>query len=189
MDVLALSGVRATFFWLGSRLVGNRKLVQRAVAEGHELGNHSWSHASFAQLSESQLERELRSTDSLIADITGVRPRYVRPPFGIISVEQRAFARERFGYEVVLWNVDTSDWRRPGVDRIAETICAAAGSRQLILLHDLYDDTVNAVELALSRVNAPAWLFDSVTRVRDASDSGAHGQEHGGNVRRDGIRS
>jgi peptidoglycan-N-acetylglucosamine deacetylase len=168
LDVLARFQVQATFFWLGSRIRENRVLLQRAIAEGHECGNHSWSHSNFARLSESAFDHELRATDSMIAEIAGARPRYLRPPFGMISLRQRAYAKERFGYDVVLWNVDAEDWRRPGIRQIADTIRGASGSGRLVLLHDIYDDTVSAVELALSHMDAPRQQFSSVTRVRKA---------------------
>lgn len=85
----------------------------RVCEMGNEIGNLSWSHPNFLHLSNQEFTHELEKTHLLLSDITGRSPTLLRPPYGYITPEQRRIAEEHFGYKVVLWNVDTQDWRRP----------------------------------------------------------------------------
>lgn len=104
LDVLREAKVRATFLLLGSMAKERSDLVRRQVRDGHEIGNHSWSHADLSLLGYDEIRRELERTDDLLAELTGRRPAVVRPPFGRINgalLQHVAIARQR----LLLWDV------------------------------------------------------------------------------------
>jgi peptidoglycan/xylan/chitin deacetylase (PgdA/CDA1 family) len=141
LDVLSEHGVKATFFMLGGRALAEPELVRRVAAEGHLIGNHSWSHPNLARSWASTVREELTRTSETLEQITGERIRYFRPPFGARRPVVFRIARE-LGLRVVTWNAMTSDWSEPEADRIAEQLTAKIeglarrGRAANIVLHD-----------------------------------------------------
>ena len=141
LDVLASHDVRATFFMVGSHAEAEPELVRRIVAEGHLIGNHSWSHANLALTSASRVREELARTSQMLEQIAGVPVRFFRPPFGARRPAVLRIARE-LGLEPVLWNAMTSDWKEPSAEAIAERLMRRVdrlerrGWAANIVLHD-----------------------------------------------------
>ncbi|MBG0832360.1 polysaccharide deacetylase family protein [Planomonospora sp. ID67723] len=144
LDTLAEHRARATFFVVGRMVEENGGGdLRRMVAEGHELGNHSWSHAQLTGLSKEGIRSELRRTQKIVKRETGVRMVLMRPPYGATD---RRVAEEsrRQGLAQILWSVDTQDW----LDRdtsvvLRRAVRAAPGS--IVLMHDIHRTTVEAV--------------------------------------------
>ena len=110
LDLLDAADVRATFFVVGKNAEQAPGLVQRIVDEGHELGNHTWSHSEPSQTSPSLFLEEIQRTDELLATLTGVVPQTVRPPKGELNLAKlRGLWKQ--GKNVALWNVDPRDYR------------------------------------------------------------------------------
>ena len=82
LDVLAARHIKATFFVLGENIAEHPEIVARAAREGHEIGNHSWSHPNFAKMSLESIRSQLQRTDDAIKNATGNRPTLFRPPYG-----------------------------------------------------------------------------------------------------------
>lgn len=128
--------VRATFFLVGNMIPGRQALVRQMRRDGHALGNHSWSHPLLSSLSRSQIRRELAHTQQMIAWASGgYRPCLFRPPYGVWNGEVVRRARARH-LEVVLWNIDTNDWARPGTARIIDLALNGPRRGAIILMHD-----------------------------------------------------
>ena len=123
LDVLGEHGVRATFFMLGGRVETEPELVRRIAAEGHLIGNHSWSHKNLARTAATKVREELLRTSEALEQITGVEVKYFRPPFGARRPAVFRIARE-LGLRVVTWNAMTSDWSEPSAERIARELTA-----------------------------------------------------------------
>jgi peptidoglycan/xylan/chitin deacetylase (PgdA/CDA1 family) len=118
LNLLAEHNVKATFFMLGSRAEGAPELVRRVAAEGHLIGNHSWSHPNLARSSAARVREELMRTNAVVEQITGERVRYFRPPFGARRPVVFSIARQ-LGLTPVLWNAMTSDWSEKDAEKIA----------------------------------------------------------------------
>ncbi|KAG0088495.1 chitin deacetylase [Podila epicladia] len=102
----------ATFFIVGSRVVEFPDILREQVAQGHHLGMHTWSHAGLTTLTNHQIVAEIKWTEKIIRDVTGLTMKYVRPPYGDIDNRVREILRQ-MGYTTVIWTVgwDTNDWR------------------------------------------------------------------------------
>jgi peptidoglycan/xylan/chitin deacetylase (PgdA/CDA1 family) len=141
LDVLAEHEVKATFFMLGSRAQAEPQLVRRIAAEGHLIGNHSWSHPNLARTGARRVCDELARTTEMLKQITGEGVKYFRPPFGARRPVVFRIARE-LGLRVVMWNAMTSDWSEPSAERIAGRLAekierlGRRGRAANIVLHD-----------------------------------------------------
>jgi peptidoglycan-N-acetylglucosamine deacetylase len=141
LDTLAKCEVKATFFMLGKFALEQKELVQRVAAEGHLIGNHSWTHPKLSTCSAPRIEGELRLTREVIEQIVGTRVRFFRPPFGARRPAVFRIARE-LGLEPVLWNAMTNDWVEPSAEKIAGALgkrvdaLKARGYAANIVMHD-----------------------------------------------------
>lgn len=160
LDLLARYDARAVFFAIGQQVSGGA-LVDRMVADGHVLANHSWSHPSLPDLSKPGFDQEIGRTQDAIEAATGTRPSCLRPPYGAMNDQTRAWASAA-GLEVVLWDVDPQDWARPGVDAIVGSVVDYARPGDVILFHDgggNRDQTVAALEQVLDQLSGRGFAF------------------------------
>ena len=142
LDILHRNGVHATFFVIGQRVAAEPELVQRIAADGHALGNHSWSHpipSAKAGWKRSTVTAEIERTNRAILAATGLRPCLFRPPGGIVKGARRA--TRTAGLSMILWSTDPRDWAASGSKKSASVIRkrVAAGLTEehpVILLHD-----------------------------------------------------
>lgn len=135
LDLLAEHGAWATFFVLGSNVEGREAVLRRAVAEGHELGNHTFDHHDPRRLSDEELRAELERTGAVVRRAAGVDPRLARPPYGH-DAERFARVAAGLGLETVLWTVDPRDWTEPPAKRLARRILRQARDGAIVDLHD-----------------------------------------------------
>jgi peptidoglycan/xylan/chitin deacetylase (PgdA/CDA1 family) len=133
--------VRATFFSVGKFAQAEPELIRRVLAEGHLIGNHSWSHPNLARTEATKVREELRATSDLLQQIAGGPVRFFRPPFGARRPAVLRIARE-LGLVPVTWNAMTNDWNEPAAGKIAADLGAkvdrnhARGFASNIVLHD-----------------------------------------------------
>lgn len=136
LDLLARQGVRATFFVVGARAEAHPELVRRMVAEGHVVGNHSYTHSwRFPLRSLGRTVEELRRTGEVLHRITGRQPRLFRPPFGVTN-PTIARAVRRLGLDPVGWSIRSLDTMGQSPERVAARILRRLHPGAVILLHD-----------------------------------------------------
>src|SRR5689334_2700574 len=114
LDILAAHHIKATFFVLGEMVAQHPEILARAAREGHEIASHSWSHPNLAKMAQENVRNQLRRTDDEIKNAIGKRPTLFRPPYGSITEREKRWIHDEFGYEIILWDVDPLDWKRPG---------------------------------------------------------------------------
>jgi len=136
LDALAAQGARGTFFVLGRSIEGREEIVRRTAAEGHELGNHAYSHTDPQTLDDDTLRRELDRTSTRLEELTGRRPRLFRPPYAGHDVRVARVARAAGLSPTVLRSVDPADWREPDAGRIASRVLAEIRPGAIVCLHD-----------------------------------------------------
>jgi peptidoglycan/xylan/chitin deacetylase (PgdA/CDA1 family) len=143
LDILARFGARATFFLVGSRAVKCPDLVRRIAAEGHSIGNHSYSHVDCTTLSVGGMMEELNATDRAIRD-TGVEipPTPFRPPWGRLTLRQ-SLSLLTAGRKVVYWSHNPYDFRSEADEIIRQ--CRTVRERDVVLLHDRNERTRQAL--------------------------------------------
>ncbi len=157
LDLLAAYNVPATFFLLGKNAALRPQMVRRIVAEGHEVGNHSWSHPKLRALTREQQREELGRTDALLREL-GVVPRHMRPPYGAYNEDTLAVVEE-LGLSVLLWSQDSHDWRRLPANyallpNTMGHVYATGTLRGIFLFHDTRRRTVEDLPRIIHELRA-----------------------------------
>jgi peptidoglycan/xylan/chitin deacetylase (PgdA/CDA1 family) len=165
LDMAAQRHIKLTFFVLGECVKQNPTVLQREVAEGHEIGNHSWSHPNLAKLSDEAVRSQLQRTQDIIFQTAGVKPTLMRPPYGELTKRQRIWVNHEFNYKVILWDVDPLDWKRPGPSVVARRIIAGAQPGSIILSHDIHPPTIEAMPEVFDALLAKGFKFVTVSEL------------------------
>ena len=161
LDYLASRNVKVTFFYIGNQVNNFKDNVYRAYNEGHEIGNHSWSHPNLSQKSAEAVTKELTDTNEAIFRVTGAYPTVFRPPYG---------ARNNTVLEIcnspcILWSVDTRDWADRNADIVADRIVSGASDGAVILVHEIHKTTIAAAKVAIDRLLADGWEFVTISEL------------------------
>lgn len=134
LAILKEKNVKATFFVVGEQVKKFPKLVMQEIAEGHEVGNHTYSHPALTKLSKNKIEEELDKTEKEILKVAP-KPIFFRPPEGAYNNATFKIARND-GYSIILWSVDPYDWRYPSAGEIVNVVLKDVKPGSIILLHD-----------------------------------------------------
>ncbi|MBR2615463.1 MAG: polysaccharide deacetylase family protein [Clostridia bacterium] len=138
LSILEEYGIRATFFVIGENAAKDPERVKSIFEAGHELGNHTYTHAYISKISKEALEEEILKTEEVLLSVTGEKPRVFRPPGGYYD-DASLSVLEKMGYKNVLWSLDTRDWSLPKTEKIVSKVEDDAGCGDIILFHDLED--------------------------------------------------
>lgn len=157
LDMLKEYDISATFFLLGLNAQNNPEIVARIKEEGHEIGNHTWTHPNLRLLSADKQAAEIIRTDNLLRSY-GITPLYMRPPYG--SFDERTVAiAEKMGISVILWSLDSNDWKHLPEDyaklrSTRGTIYEDGALRGIFLFHDTHKTTVNDLPRIINNLKA-----------------------------------
>lgn len=165
LDLLKQRHIRATFFVLGQLVQEHPEIIQRAVAEGHEIANHSWDHKPLNKLAEGGLRHELADTSEVITKATGKPVTLMRPPYGATSPRLNKAIEKEYGMKVILWSVDPLDWKRPGPQVVEQRILKETQPGSIILSHDIHPGTIEAMPATLDALLAKGYRFVTVTEL------------------------
>jgi peptidoglycan-N-acetylglucosamine deacetylase len=167
LDILKERNIKVTFFEIGQNAERNPAIVKRILAEGHEIGNHSWTHPQLSKLSDERVTEEITKTQDAIknASGSGYTPTLLRPPYGAITARQKEWIEKQFGLSIIMWSVDPFDWKRPGASVIEQRILAGARPGAIILSHDIHKQTVDAMPATLDALAAKGFKFVTVSQL------------------------
>src|SRR5436190_1942956 len=165
LDLLAARHIKATFFVIGENVMEHPEIVARAAREGHEIGNHSWSHPNLAKMSQESVRSQLQRTDDAIKNATGQRPTLMRPPYGSITAREKRWIHDEFGYRIILWDVDPNDWKRPGPAVVRNRILKETHRGSIVLSHDIHPGTIEAMPSTLDGLEAKGFKFVTVSEL------------------------
>ncbi|GAA4565842.1 glycosyltransferase [Micromonospora coerulea] len=180
LDVLRRHHAHATFFVVGARVDEHPELVRRILAEGHEIGSHTFTHADLTAVPSWRARFELAWTRSAIAGATGREVTLLRPPFSSTTASltdaqyQALRAAAGTGHVAVLADRDPKDWQRPGVPAIVRAASPPSGAGAVVLMHDGGGDraqTVAALDQLLPRLTGEGYRFTTVSAAISAPDS------------------
>jgi peptidoglycan/xylan/chitin deacetylase (PgdA/CDA1 family) len=175
LDLLAAHHIKATFFVIGENVAEHPQIVARAAGEGHEIGNHSWSHPNFGKMSDQGVRSQLQRTDDAIKNATGTRPTLLRPPYGSITAREKRWIHDEFGYRIILWDVDPLDWKRPGPAVVRSRILKETQPGSIVLSHDIHPGTIEAMPSTFDALEAKGFKFVTVSElIRMAKPKASH---------------
>ena len=153
--------VKATFFITGQNVKAYPEIVKEIYAEGHLIGNHTYSHIQLTSKNEESFKQEIVRTNEAIKEVTGQDTIYVRPPYGSWNKE---FEKELNMFPV-LWTVDPLDWCSSDASRIVRSVCSKAKENDIILMHDQYKTTVTAALKIVDELTQKGYEFVTVDEL------------------------
>lgn len=165
LDMLKQRGIKATFFVVGQCAAEFPDIMKRIVAEGHEIASHSWSHPLLSKMGEESVSDQLQKTHDIIKQTTGVEPKIMRPPFGAFTPNQRAWANKKWGYKIIMWDVDPLDWKVRNAEHVKSEILKKTVAGSIILTHDIHKSTIDAMPETLDGLTAKGFKFVSVSEL------------------------
>jgi len=134
LAVLKEKNVKLTLFILGENAKEHPEILAQAVADGHEIATHAYSHNLLTKMSNTQVGEELDAAEKVITAVAP-KPALFRPPGGAYSDVVTKQAQQR-GYTTILWSVDPGDWRRPSVSHVVDVVMKNVQPGSIVLLHD-----------------------------------------------------
>lgn len=152
---------RATFFMLGSRVEQYPALVDQVVQEGHEIGNHSWSHRDFTKLSKQEVQDEISRTALAVETAAGASPITVRPPYGATN----DLVNEVIGAKPMLWTIDTVDWKSHNPKAICGIVEKEAKDGSIVLMHDIHETTAQSLDKMVSSLQKQGYELVTVSEL------------------------
>ena len=148
LDSLDKYNARVTFFVLGSRVITYSDSLNRAYEMCNTIGSHTYSHLNLYQLEDYDIIKEINNTNNAIESILGIRPQYLRAPYG----NTNSHIKELSNMYTILWNIDTEDWKYKDPLKIKNNIINHAHDGAIILLHDIYETSVEGALLAMEEL-------------------------------------
>jgi len=166
LDSLGKYNVKASFFLVGANAERHPQIVKRIMAEGHLIGNHTYQHSRFDLITTPEIERDVAGGAAAIENITGRKPLWMRPPFGINGTGLDEVCRKQ-GCAIVGWSLDANDWNPHPVEDLVDAIVEQVTSGDIILLHDGFETRINpdrqatvaAVPLIVDKLQKAGFTF------------------------------
>ncbi len=170
LDILKARRIRATFYVIGRNVLRYPDIVKRMVNEGHELGNHTWTHPHLSRLGNASVLRELDRTSDAVYKTVQRIPVTMRPPYGALTQRQQRLVHDERDMPTILWSVDPQDWRRPGASVVANRIVRRSHNGAIILAHDIHPPTIRAMPPALDGLLDQGYQFATVSMILGQRD-------------------
>ncbi|GAA2527648.1 hypothetical protein GCM10010407_17260 [Rarobacter incanus] len=163
--------VRATFFVVGSAAKKRPGVVRKIAQQGHEVGNHSWSHPYLPGLSAKKQAQQIDSTTRAITAAGVEAPTLLRPPYGAFNKTTSSIARKR-AMSLAIWNVDTQDWRNRNAKATTKRALKGAKRGAIILMHDIHPTTVKAAPTIIKKLKKRGYTLVTVSELLGSQKSG-----------------
>lgn len=144
LELLKKYNAKGTFFMVGKAVAGNEEIIKQVVAEGHQIGNHSWSHPLLTKISLEQAKSQINDTTEALKKASGQDVHIMRPPYGGINATIQGAVDQSF----ILWDVDTLDWKNRNTASIMKEVRKARPG-SIILMHDVHQTSINALPSVL----------------------------------------
>ncbi|HBE9438021.1 TPA: polysaccharide deacetylase family protein [Clostridioides difficile] len=163
LKILDKHNVKATFFLVGSWVDDNEEIVKAIDEKGHEIGNHSNTHANLKEISKEDITKEIETTSEKIYNITGKKTNLFRPPFGDVNNKAMGICSD-LGYKVIKWDVDSIDWKELGPNHVIEKVIKESRPGSIVLFHANINDVDNYLDTIISRLKKDGY---SLVKISD----------------------
>ncbi|WP_046175961.1 polysaccharide deacetylase family protein [Domibacillus indicus] len=168
LEIFSEHGSKATFFMIGEQINAHPDMARRAAEQGHEIGNHTYSHAKLSELNRQDCVKEIARNEVITEKITGQKPVVFRPPYLDYSEETESVIQEK-GYPMIgALNLGARDWEQPGADFIFNETVKWAGNGSILIFHDGYGDrsqTIEAVRKLVPELKAQNYELVTVSEL------------------------
>ena len=159
IDVLNKYDIKATFFVLGSRAINNKDILKKMADSGMEIGNHTYNHLLLTKYDENKIRSEIEDTSEVIYSATKKRPKLLRPSYGSVNNKIKKVAN----MPIIIWDIDTLDWKYHNSRRISSRVINKVKDGDIVLMHDIYSATANALEIIIPSLKSKGYTFVTVS--------------------------
>lgn len=166
LDGLQQRGASATFFVIGEEAEAAPELVRRMKTEGHQVGNHTWSHVRLEGASRETILREISQTDALLTDLLGQGSYWLRPPYGFLTPGTEQMVK----VPMVKWSVDPRDWESKNTEQVVKAVLKDVKPNSIVLLHDIYPTSVDAALQIVDVLQQKGYCFVTVEELLRLND-------------------
>lgn len=164
LEILDRYNIKITFFVTGVWAKNNKDVLKQIYKAGHEVGSHGYFHEKYGNLSYSQNVKEIKKAETIIAGILGVKPKYFAPPSGHYSKNTLKAAYD-LGYKVIMWSIDTIDWRKGSTKNIiTQRVLKKACNSGIILMHPK-PETIKALPVIIEKLTQKGYKLGNVSDV------------------------
>ncbi|WP_181997463.1 polysaccharide deacetylase family protein [Corynebacterium diphtheriae] len=160
LDTLDSRGVKATFFEIATAIPRFPEVVRRQVASGMEVGSHTVTHRQLPLLPLAEQQREADGASDRLVEAGAPRPVMMRPPYGAWNQDTR-----RLGYSLILWNVDSEDWKNRDAQVTTNNIMAQVRPGSIVLMHDIHPSTAEALPGIIDRLQEQGYTLVTVSQL------------------------
>ncbi len=164
LDCLEENQAKATFFLVGEEANYFQDEVKRIDALGCELGNHTYSHANLTQLNQDEIQSQVNQVDQLLTELTGHASTALRPPYGAVNDT----VVSSVSTPMFLWSIDTRDWETLDAQKTIDTVMSEVKDGAIILMHDIYSQTVDAAEVLIPKLIKEGYQLVTVHELAKA---------------------
>lgn len=178
LDVLKEYDANATFYMLGQNVAQYPEIARRVADEGHEVANHTITHANLNAVSADRVKKEIFESMDQIEKATGVKPETFRPPYGNYNqtVIDNVIASEQ---SIIMWSVDTLDWQSRNADAVLEKVRNQTKSGSIVLMHDIHSTTADALPQIMEYLTNEGYEFVTVSKLMPLLDEEDYGPYYG----------
>jgi len=179
LDALKEADIKATFFMIGHHVKKYPEIARRVVEEGHTIGNHGYAHTTILYYKPAEIEEEIKYTESVIKDVTGMVTKYFRPPKAWLRKKIKDTIKD-MGYEVVLWSLNSKDWVMFNHRSMVKYISKKIRNGDIILFHDsgsvfareggVRRQTVKAIPYLAEELRKKGYEFVSIEELINSSE-------------------
>lgn len=161
LDILYQEDVPATFFVLGKMARLYPDIIRREAAEGHTVASHTMYHQNLIRISASAVQADINEANAVYNSILGRMPTLTRAPYGNVN----AAVRNSVGTPIILWSVDTLDWKNKATDPIVSTAMSQVHDGAVILMHDIHPTSVAAVPVLIKTLRDAGYEFVTIPEL------------------------
>lgn len=161
LEGLSARGAAATFFIIGEQVHGNEYLLCRMAADGHQIGNHTYSHTRLTKVDTEHMVEEINKSEVVLREVVGERSFWLRPPYGQMDTKRA----KQIKTPMIYWSVDPQDWKLLDTGKVVEAVVSTVQSGDIVLLHDFYATSVDAALEIVDRLQAEGFIFVTVEEL------------------------
>ncbi len=163
LDTLRKHQVKATFFLEGKWVKKSTELAKKIVADGHEIGNHSYNHPDMRTLTRERALEQIIKTNRQIEESLGIKPKWFAPPSGSFKQETIKLAAQE-GMETIMWTVDTIDWQKPSPEVLQKRVLGKIHNGAMILMHPT-DSTSKSLDALITQMKERGYKLGTVSEL------------------------
>ena len=174
VDLLKKYNCNATFFVLGNKVKIYKDTIKESISNGNEIGNHSYNHKWLSRLKSDDIKKQINKTQDILKKEVNYTPILLRPTYGSVNKK----IRNNTNLEIVLWNVDTLDWKIKSSKKIADRSLLQIKDRSIILMHDTHERTYEALKIMIPKLIAEGYQFVTISelnKINKISDIATNG--------------